>query len=130
MTHATAGEKGAGPLCGAVYELIDQNKMSWLHLVAKRTAGTDRDDICHSKPFQSVDIGAIGHIAGGMDMAAPVTGQEDHFDTGQLSGQQLIGRHAPGTLDLLPFGVLQPINVINPGATNHSNFCCAHRLRP
>jgi hypothetical protein len=63
-------------------------------------------------------------------MAAPMAGQKDHFDTGQLPGEQLIGRSAPRTFDLLPFGVLQTVNFINPGAANHSNFCVAHRLRP
>src|SRR5210317_362365 len=91
MTHATAGEEGAGALPRAVNKLIHNHKMPRCHRIAKRAAGAHGDDIRDPKPFESVNIGAIGHITGGMDMAAPMSRQKHHFDSVQLSCEQLIG---------------------------------------
>ena len=106
---------------GPVDKLIDEHEIARCHLFAERPAGGDRDKIGHTQPLQRVDIGAVGHRGGGVDMAAPVTRQEGHFDAIQMPRQHRVGGGAEGAVDPDPLRAFQPLDLIDARAAEYAD---------
>jgi hypothetical protein len=129
MSHTDVSDKpGAKERAFAcdssVDELIDHNEIPGCHFLAERTAGRNRDDIRDTKPFQSINVGAIGHSRGGMHMPAPVAGQKGHGHPIERASQNLVRRRSPRGADGLPVCALEPFNFIKTGSTDHPD----HRI--
>ena len=130
MAHAAGPEEGLVARDGAVDELIHEHEIARRAVLAERPAGRDRDHVGDTKPFERVDIGAVGHGRGGMDMAAPVAGQKGHRHTLERAGEDRVGWRAPRGFDLLPRGPLQPVDLVESRAADHPDHRLCHSPKP
>ena len=63
-------------------------------------------------------------------MAGAVTRQEDQFHTIQCAQGQIRRRNAPGGLDALGPDIFKPVQAVQAGATDNSEFPVGHGLAP
>ncbi len=131
MRHAAGAEKGFLACKGSVDILIDKDEIAGGKLFAERAAGRDADHVRDAQPFEGVDIGAVGHRGGAMDMAASVAGQKGHRHPVEPPGQDRVRGGAPGRLDALPCGAFQPVDLIQSRSADHPDhgLCHCSRLR-
>jgi hypothetical protein len=129
MCHASRPEKALVAGNRAVDELVHHHEIAGCHFLAEAADGRDRDDIRNAQPFERVDVGAVGHIGGRVHMAAPVAGQKGHRHAPKTPRQDRVGGRTPRRFDLLPAGVLQPVDLVDARATNDAKNSISH-IRP
>ncbi len=59
MCHHALAKKRALALVGAIDELVDQNECARRQVLAKRTAGRQRDQVGDAGSLENVDIGPV-----------------------------------------------------------------------
>ena len=112
MRDTTRAEEGFLAGKGAVDELVDNHEVARGIGLAEGSAGRDRDHVGHAKALHRINIGAVGHVGGGMDMAAPVAGKEGHRDAVKAPDQHLVRGRAPGGCHLDPACAFQPVDLV------------------
>ena len=126
MRHAAGAEKAFLAGHGAVDELIDDHEIPRCHFLAERPAGGNAYHIRTAQSLKRVDIRAVGDRGRRMHMPPAMARQKDHGDPVQRSGQHLIRRRAPRSLNRDPIGILKPVDVVNAGAADHGDFRICH----
>ena len=63
-----------------------------------------------------------------MHMTAPMAGQKGHRHPVERAGEDRIRGHAPRGFHRAPFGPLQPVNLVEPGAPDYPDHCLCHVL--
>ena len=113
VRHEAVAEKAFVARMRPVDELVGEDEMAGRQLLAERAAGRDRDHVGDARPLQRVDIGAVIDRGRRMDMAAPMTRQENEIDAREPAEQKRVRRFAPGRFDRFPTGVFKPADVID-----------------
>ena len=118
---ARAANNGAYPPDLALIEKSREGGADYVYSLLQPADRRQAEDVGHARALQRVDIGAIIDLGRRDAMAAAVARQEHHVDPGQAAGAQLVRRLAERAVDLAPFHIGQPVDLIEPAAPDNAN---------
>src|SRR5206468_12725980 len=120
-------EEGARALARAVDELIGHDDVPGRDLRAQAPHRAHRHDPLDADLLEREDIGAEVDLGGEQAVAAPVPRQEDEPCAAQAADHQLVRRLAEGGVDADALLALEPVQVVEPAATEDAEGCGARQ---
>src|SRR6516165_10957877 len=121
MRDAAPAEEALLPGKGAVDELIDDDKVAGLKILAQTADGGERNDVCDAAALERVDIGAIIDFGGRQHVAAPMARDEYDGLAVQRAETEFIGSPAEWAFNRPPLDLIEPVDLIEPTAADDAD---------
>jgi len=119
-------KKALLPREGAVDELIDDDKIAGHEVLAQAANGRERHDVGYAAALQRIDIGAKVDLGGRQHVTPPVARHEYDRLAIEQSETELVGGPAERAFDSPPLDRREPVDLVEPAASDDADDGTCH----